>query len=273
MRVASLHIHPVKSMKALDVAVLDLQPDGARHDRQWLVIDERNAPVSIKDMGAMVLVRAWVEGATLCLAAEGRGECRVATSESVGTPLRVTVCDAGVDVVEVSHGASRWLSEVLGNPVRLVRKSEAAIRHPGYGIPALYQLGFADLAPLLVATTSSLADLNARLPSPVTMERFRPNIVIEGASAWDEDTWQTLSVGGVELECVMPDIRCAVVNVDPSTGSGSAEPLATMASFRRREKPFPGVYFGMYFRYAPGAVAAIERGAEVRVLARAAHFE
>ena len=99
---------------------------------------------------------------------------------------------------------------------------------------------------MLVASEASLAELNARLPAPLPMNRFRPNIVIDGVEAFEEDYVGTLSVGGAELRLVKPCTRCVVTTTDQATAQRAAdnEPLTTLATYRRRED-MDGVCFAM----------------------------
>ena len=105
------------------------------------------------------------------------------------------------------------------------------------------RVGFADGFPFLVTNTASLAELNTRLEVPVEMRRFRPNIVVEGADAWDEDHWQSLSIGNNRLSIVKPCSRCVMTTVDPSTGlkDAAVQPLRTLSRYRRTGE---GVIFG-----------------------------
>jgi uncharacterized protein YcbX len=105
------------------------------------------------------------------------------------------------------------------------------------------RVGFADGFPFLVTNTASLAELNTRLAAPVEMRRFRPNIVVEGAEAWDEDHWQSLSIGDNHLSIVKPCSRCVMTTVDPAKGQKDAasQPLRTLSGYRRTQE---GVIFG-----------------------------
>ena len=77
------------------------------------------------------------------------------------------------------------------------------------------------------------------------MDRFRANLVVEGAEPWAEDGWRQLAVGGVRFEGRKDCARCAVTTVDQDTGERSpeTEPLRTLASFRRKAQG--RIIFGM----------------------------
>ena len=56
----------------------------------------------------------------------------------------------------------------------------------------LTKASFGNFSPYMIATEQSLVALNEELPSPVTMERFRPNVVVDGLEAFDEVSFPAL---------------------------------------------------------------------------------
>jgi hypothetical protein len=160
-----------------------------------------------------------------------------------------------VDALGASDEADAWLSAALGMSARLVWMPPTSTR-PAKRDPAGngQRIAFADAYPLLVASVESLDDLNARLDTPLPMDRFRPNIVVEGAGAFAEDGWSRFRIGGLEFDGAAPCARCATTTVDQRTGIKGVEPLRTLATFRRQGEE---VTFGRY---------AIPRGAgEIRI--------
>jgi hypothetical protein len=104
------------------------------------------------------------------------------------------------------------------------------------------QLSFADAYPVLVISRASLEDLNRRLPAPLRMNRFRPNLVVEGCAPFEEDRWRRIRVGEAILRLVKPCDRCATTTVEQETAAVGREPLRTLATFRRWDRG--GVIFG-----------------------------
>jgi len=78
-----------------------------------------------------------------------------------------------------------------------------------------------------------LDDLNSRLQTPVPMNRFRPNIVVEGGKAFDEDCWQHFTIGDAAFAGVKPCARCVLTTVNQETGEQGVEPLATLSKYRK----------------------------------------
>ena len=97
------------------------------------------------------------------------------------------------------------------------------------------EVSFADGAPILLISTGSLADLNGRLAEPVTMTRFRPNIVVAAPTPFVEDSWRSIAVGSAEFAVAWQCSRCILTTIDPATGvkHPRGEPLETLRSYRR----------------------------------------
>jgi uncharacterized protein YcbX len=141
-----------------------------------------------------------------------------------------------VDALDAGDEAARWATELLGTPASIVFMPDDVRRavNPKYAREGDI-VGFADAFPLLLATTASLADLNARMERPLPMDRFRPNVVVDGCGAWDEDAWTRVRIGALPVRVLKPCDRCVVTTTDQRTGERGVEPLRTLATFRRRD--------------------------------------
>ena len=161
--------------------------------------------------------------------------------------------------------ADEWLSEFLGGPHHLVYMPDSTRRpvDPEYRI-ADARVSFADAFPFLLATTASLEDLNTRLDQPVPMNRFRPNLVIDGSAAFAEDGWREMRIGTMTFSVVKPCARCAVTTVNQATAETAREPLRTLSRFRLIDGK---AMFGQNLIHgAPGRVAV---GDPVEIVATA----
>jgi uncharacterized protein YcbX len=165
----------------------------------------------------------------------------------------------------VDPAADAWLSEFLGRPVRLVWMPPETQRRvdPRYALSDDHT-GFADGFPFLLISRASLDALNARLQTPVSMERFRPNLVVAGCPPHAEDQWQRLRIGDMEFRVAKPCSRCVIPTIDPDTGvrDPGAEPLRTLSAYRRHQGK---VYFGQNLLHCGSGVLA--EGMAVEVLA------
>jgi uncharacterized protein YcbX len=230
--VTGLCVYPVKSCRGIALDRASIEARGIRHDRRWLIVDAEGRFVTQRTEPRLALVDVAVADA-LVLSAPGTGVLRLPL-EPRGDRLRVIVWNDVVDAIDCGAAAARWASSFLGAHASLVYMPDHVRRpvKPAYARPDDI-VGFADAFPLLLASTASLDDLNARMTGPVPMDRFRPNVVVSGARAWAEDDWKTMRAGGVTLRVVKPSDRCTIPTVDQRTGERGVEPLRTLATFRR----------------------------------------
>jgi len=257
----AIYRYPLKSARghALDEAVMDRF--GIAGDRRWMLVDAGGRFQSQRRLPALALLDVEVRESGLRLAWRGeaidveepspRGECVIATvwEDTVVAPV-------------APDAVNRWLSERLGEPLRLVHFPATALRgvEPGYAPPSQL-VAFSDGYPLLVVTEAALDALNARLPEAVAMDRFRPNLVVSGAEAHAEDAWRRIRIGGAEVTLVKPWSRCAIPSIDQATAQRDPHINRALATYRRRDGI---IYFGMNAIAPPGA--AFRVGDAVTVL-------
>lgn len=243
--VSQLWIYPVKSLKGIRVESAPVTARGLAHDRRFVVVEPDGAFLTQREVPAMATIWTEIDAGRLRLAAPDFDEVSVPLAPAEGERLRVEVWDSVTDALAPSPVADRWLSDVLGRPCRLAwmpettrRESRAQYAGPGRLV------GYADGYAHLVISEASLAALNARLPSPVPMDRFRPNVVLAGTGAFEEDGWGEFSLGSARLRMAKPCGRCPVTTTDQSTGVVTGpEPLATLGAWRPSEAF--GARFGM----------------------------
>lgn len=243
-RVGSLHVYPLKGGRAIDVEEAVVTPRGIEGDRRWMVVDQDGVFLTQREVRQLALITPLPVEGGLRLGATGRPWLEVPVTEE-GAATRTVRLWAGTCVaIDQGDGAAAWLEESLGVRCRLVWQPDQARRRVDqrYATGSGDIVSFADGFPLLVCSTASLADLNAQLESPVPMNRFRPNLVVDGwAAPWAEDYVNRLRAGQVELALVKSCARCVVTTVDQRTAEQGREPLRTLARIRNRAR---GAMFG-----------------------------
>ena len=234
MHLAEIRIHPVKALRATLVPSATVEPWGLALDRRWMVVDAEGRLVTQREHPVMATIAATHRPGGLLLRA-GERSLAVAEPAADAGEITVTVWRDAVPA-RAAPEAAAFLTEAIGAPCRLVWMHDPTAR----AVDARYapsggSVNFSDGFPVLLATTGSLADLNDRLPQPVPIGRFRANLVIAGASPWDEDRWRRIRVGAVVFAVVKPCDRCIVTTIDPDTGErpDRSEPLRTLGRFRR----------------------------------------
>jgi uncharacterized protein YcbX len=269
LRLARIRVYPLKGAAGLDLDETELDAFGIPADRRWMLVKPDGGFISQRTHPRLCLIRVERNSRS---GADYPGDSFTVDAPGM-RPFPLTPLPAGRDWLEVKvhsdrfsslcgdDAADRWFSEFLGEPCRLVYMPEALFRPVDVEFAPGHRVSFADGYPLHLTTQSSMKDLNGRLPSPVDPLRFRPNLVVAGAGAWDEDRWRRLQVGMVVLELVKPCARCAVTTVDPGGGTRGGEPLQTLKGFREWESK---VYFGQNVVFR--GQGKIRQGDPVRVL-------
>lgn len=245
VHITALYYYPVKSCAGVSVETMRIVETGPRYDRELMMVDAATGVfLTQRHVPSMALVRPMIVDDRLALTAPGM-ERLVLDLTSEGPRLSATIWKDQVESVDQGDTVAEWCSLVVGRAVRLVRKAPGAVRlvDHEYATDARDQVGFADGYPLLLISQESLAELNRRLPSPLPMDRFRPNVVIGGCpQPHDEDAFGHFDLGLLPCTAVKPCVRCKITTVDQQTAEMGKEPLQTLAAYRRSAK---GVTFGM----------------------------
>lgn len=245
---SALHIYPVKGLKGIDLAEARVMQRGLEHDRRFMVVDPDGEFFTQREHPKMATVWTEITAGELRLSAPDLDEVALPVEPADGEAMRVRVWRSLCDAIAPSPEADRWLTDYLGTPCRLVYMPEDTKRamNPQYG-GSDGPVSFADGYPFLVANEASLAELNSRLAVGLPMNRFRPNLVVTGFGAWEEDGWGDFRVGEIPFRVTKPCGRCQVTTTDQATGEvRGPEPLATLSTYR--ESPEFGVRFGMNAR-------------------------
>jgi uncharacterized protein YcbX len=240
--VSEIWVYPVKSLGGIQLSSAKVLPKGLEHDRRWMLIDTDNVAMTQRVYPAMALFKPIFENNHLRITYDEQAIDLPFSAN--GEKSNAIVWNDTVAVQEVSPGHSSWFSERLGVPCRLVffpEPNRRPVEKP-YSVSDEDVVSLADAYPLLVIGQASLDDLNSRLNEPLPMNRFRPNIVFTGGDPYEEDDWGHFRIGESRFAAVKPCSRCAVPTIDQATGKkGGAEPLATLAGYRKRGN---NVYFG-----------------------------
>jgi len=262
-----LFIYPVKSCRGIALRESRVTVRGLDHDREWMVVDGAGNFLTQRQHPRMALIETRLTAQSLQLAAEGRGSIEVPL-QGARERRSVRVWRHECGAFDEGDAAARWLGGFLGMPVRLVRFDPAhrrlSNREWAGGLSA--ENRFTDGYPLLLVSQESLDELNRRLAGagPLPMDRFRPNLVIRGAGAHAEDNLLSLRSDGIELRPVKPCTRCPITTTNQQTAATGAEPLRTLAMYRR-DLHLGGVAFGMNTLLVAGDGETLRVGMQLRI--------
>jgi uncharacterized protein len=272
-RITAINVYPVKSCRGIALERARIAATGFEHDREWLIVRPDGRFLTQREDPRLALIEtALVEttaGTTLQLRAPTGATISVDPALP-GKEVEVTCWKDRCAAFDAGEAAAEFLTQYLGAPLRLVR-FDARRKRPSnadwtQGREALNQ--FSDGFAWLVISEASLADLNSRLSTPLPMNRFRPNIVVNGLPPYGEDDVHELAGDGVRLRGVKPCTRCIVTTTDQATGTRAGdEPLRTLRQFRFN-RDLKGVMFGQNLILIDGVGAQLRVGQELAVTGR-----
>jgi uncharacterized protein len=260
--VEELNIYPLKSGRRIEKSSVRLAATGFQWDRYWMLINADGTFLSQRTHPRLAWIQPELSDAALTLRAPDLEPLRLPL-EPRGESVEVQVWKDRCEGLDQGEAASTWASSLLSEAVRLVRVVEAPkrIASPEFAGTTPMPVTFADGFPMLVCNRASLEYLNTRMPEPIPMERFRPNIVLQGLPPFAEDRIASLEIGGVRLRLVKPCTRCVITSTDQRTGERATNPLPILREFRF-DRALLGVTFGENAIPVAGVGQLIERGAE-----------
>lgn len=267
IHLTGITFYPIKSTRRVETDEAFVERQGLRGDRSWMVVDEAGECITQRSEPRLALVQARFENGGVAVSAPDMPTIRIpvpssgelAPSTSSESPDRtsnpaedersvngrtfVRIWDDTVEAIEAIGHAGDWFTQYLDRPARLVcmDRPDARKVDPAHAVRADDHVSFADGYPLLLASAESLKDLNRRTNAPVKMSRFRPNLVVSGAEAFQEDAWRKIRIGDVLFDVVKGCARCTVTTIDQDTARRGKEPLRTLNEFRKQDSK---VYFG-----------------------------
>ena len=255
IRIARLFVYPVKSCAGVQLHEALLAETGLDLDRSWMVVDAEGVFLTQREWPRMALVQPQIKSTEVLLRAPGMLTLHLPTDQAAGR-TRVRVWKDTVDAWDMGDVAAQWFSDFLGQPGLRLARFDPEVRRLSdlswtQGVEAVNQ--FVDGYLLLVTSEASLAELNQRLTqaghAAIGIERLRPNIVLSGIEAHDEDRFSEIRIangdGQVRLQPVKPCARCPIPNINPTTAERSPEVLATLSRYRADPRLENKPTFGM----------------------------
>jgi hypothetical protein len=267
--VVGLSYYPIKSCGSISAQEVTLTEFGIDHDREWMLVGSNGQPLTQRVKPELALVTPNFEDNKLIVRAPGMGYLAVSLEIDPDSEIiPVDLWEKPGSGRNQGKDASEWFSEYLHKDARLIRVEQPrAVNNPESVVNgSADHTAFADGYPLLVASMDSLEALNEQLMVPVPIDRFRPNIVVKGAEAYDEDFWREVKIGDMRAFIVRACARCPIPNIDQNVGIQSKHRPVTDALRNSRRGIDPlGDSDKLKEFFAQNVVHIFEEGLQIQV--------
>lgn len=275
--IAALYLYPIKSCAGIAVQAIELTPHGLLHDRQWMIVDQSGRFQTQRQIPHLIWITPAIGHQTLTLSAPNQPDLTLAIIDAAhDQPLvtrEVVIWNDHVTALDLGPRASQWLDEYLqvpGKSFHLVQFDPRHTRHSDrhwtgdQASPVQFADGFA----INVISEATLDFFNNKLHErgidPVGADRFRPNVVIAGVQAHDEDSMQSMLVqtpsGPIECALVKPCPRCQIPNIDPQTAISDSSITEVLSTYRQQPSMDQAICFGMNGTVRSGAGRLLQVG-------------
>ncbi|MGY3212205.1 MOSC domain-containing protein [Mucilaginibacter sp. HD30] len=263
LNVSELYIYPIKSLAGVKLNRAEISDRGFKHDRRWMLIDEHNRFISQREVALMALFKVEIDEDSLLVTYNNTSIYVPFVFENKDI-IKVTIWDDTCEALLVDEKIDLWFSEHMNMNCRLAYMPDSSLRV----IDARYApegsvTSFADVYPFLLISQASLDDVNSRLELTMSMDRFRPNIVISGGEPYQEDLMNEFTINDITFFGVKLCARCNIPTIDQQTAKKGKEPSKTMARYRFKNNK---IYFGQNLIHS--GIGFISVGAEVNVLSQ-----
>ncbi len=259
LSISHLYIYPIKSLAGISIPQSMVERRGLQFDRRWMIVDEKGKFLTQREFPAMALLKTGIEKTKLTVNA-GADHLEMPLTLVDGKSVEVEVWDSRCAAFEAGETINNWFSKQLGTKCRAVYMPNSVERKldPAYALSDDNISSFADAYPILLIGQASLDDLNGRLTEPISMDRFRPNIVFSGAKAFAEDEMKHFTINKMDFYGVKLCSRCMITCTNQQTAEVGKEPLKTLATYRNFNNK---IMFGQ--NIIPAATGVISVGDEM----------
>ncbi|MDN3654332.1 MOSC domain-containing protein [Ferruginibacter paludis] len=269
--ISQLFIYPVKSLGGIEITGAQLTDRGFQFDRRWMLVDVNNQFLTQREHPEMCLLQTAIQDNELIVYHKNN------PADNIQIPLqplpgvatiKVQVWDDECSAQLVSEAADAWFSAKLSIPCRLVYMPDSEKRKvdPEYASENDIT-SFSDGYPLLIIGQASMDDLNSRLAEPLSINRFRPNIVFSGGNAFDEDTMEHVRINSINLYGVKLCARCTITTINQATAERAKEPLKALAAYRMKNSK---IYFGQNILHKQ--TGALKVGDAIEIISKKVPF-
>lgn len=247
LEITQLYIYPIKSLGALALKEAQIEMQGLAWDRRFMLVDENGKFITQRTRPDLTRFRLSIQPDGFLVEDTHSGQKKtLSSSTELGKSIAVEIWEDHLDARMVLDDWSEWFSQLLQESVFLVHLTDSSPRFvkEKYQTSLSKESSFADALPILLCSEASYEAVEKQMGGQIDRLRFRPNIIVRGSRAFEEDTWKQIQVGNVQLFGAKPCARCQLITVHPQQGTIQKEVLTALSQIRKIGNK---VYFGQQF--------------------------
>jgi len=232
--ISGLYIYPIKSMRGISLKRSEVTPFGLKYDRRYMLSTPDGTFITQRTHPALATFHVSMSADFIEVRHPETGMLRLPLQGPQEANMKAVIWKDEVDAFTGFKQADEYFSNALDDEVQITWMPDSSLRQTDltFSKPG-DRVSFADGFPILLIGQSSIDELNERLEEPLPMNRFRPNVVVSGASPWEEDSWKRVTLPDSTLDVVKGCGRCIVTTTNQETGERAKEPLITLATYRK----------------------------------------
>lgn len=247
LKIEALYIYPLKSAQGILINKTEVLKTGFKSDRLFGIINTDNVLLTAREKPRLLHLEVSFLDSVLLITVPGKDPCSVDLNKVATKSIQVSLFKDVIAAKLIARVANEYLSDFLKEQVRLISIDSNSLRKvkEKYSAAPNDEITFSDVAPIHLVNEASVTDLNYKLAQPILSTRFRPNMVISGVKAFEEETWKFIKIGECEFEVITATKRCSLITIDPVRlqRHPKQEPLRTLSE---NKKESINVNFGVY---------------------------
>ena len=259
IKISELIVYPIKSLGGISLNEVKIVETGFEYDRYWMLVDEGGNFISQRIIPKMALFNLSFSKDFLEVTYENES-IQIPISMNTNNSMQCFVWNDETTALKEDDKFSEWFSRILGQKVFLVRKAKIPKRIVKNHDDAA--INFPDSNQFLFLGEKSLENLNSRMDYNLKMNRFRPNIVFEGGTAYCEDLWNTVRINDTLFKSTKPCARCKITTINQETAEIENEPLRTLSKYRLSKNK---VMFGQFYKLVESESYFLKNGAQIYI--------
>jgi len=264
VNINGFYCYPLKSAKGICLNKVLVEQTGFKFDRNFAVINEENEIITARENSRLLQLKTFSTNSVLQIEIPNKNKISVDFNSVNKENIEVVLFKKTVKAQLILNEDDIVLSDFLEEKIRLIFVDPLALRtlDKEYNGKPNDKITFNDVAPIHLINQESVNEVNSKLEDPISSLLFRPNIIVSGIEAYEEEKWRSIRIGNCEFDILSSTERCSLItiNLENAKSNVNQEPLRTLAKHKRSKK----VNFGIYL--VPRKLGEIKTTDKVEIL-------